>query len=59
MAGMAAVLLLIRYTRPGSTDDSMLGYVMSGNWEHGLNVFALTESLIILLEGGLILFLLR
>ncbi|MBR2793559.1 MAG: mechanosensitive ion channel, partial [Solobacterium sp.] len=59
MAGMAAVLLLIRYATPGSSDDSMFGYVLSGNWEHGLNVFALTASLIIILEGGLGLFLLR
>ena len=58
IAAVAAVLLVIRYLHRGTSDD-MLEYVLSGNWEHGLNVFALSASLIILLEGGLALFLLR
>ena len=55
----AALLIAIRYFRRDAASESVLEYVLSGNWEHGLNVFALTASLIIILEGGLILFLLR
>ncbi len=34
---------------------TVLEYVLDGGWENGLNVFALTASLIILCRGGLVL----
>ena len=58
-AGFAALLLLMRYFLRNAAGENVLEYVLSGNWEHGLNVFALTASLIIILEGGLVLFLFR
>ena len=54
---IAALILLGVYFRSGMTEDNVLDYVLSGNWEYGLNVFALTASLVIMLEGGLALFL--
>ena len=54
---IAALILLGVYFRSGMTEDNVLDYVLSGNWEYGLNVFALTASLVIMLEGGLAMFL--
>ena len=59
VAFFAALLLLMRYFLRDAVGESILKYVLSGNWEHGLNVFALTASLFIVLECGLILFLLH
>ena len=42
----------------GSRAD-VLSYVLSGSWEYGINVFALTASLIAAAQGGLVLFLIR
>ena len=57
--GFAVLLLLVRCLRQDTARISLLEYVLSGNWEHGLNVFALTASLIFMLQAGLILFLFR
>ncbi len=54
-AGLIAVIMLIWYRG----DEDILAYVMKGNWEYGINVFALTASLIFLFKVGLALFLLR
>lgn len=54
---IAAGLLLIRYFPMGK--ERILEYVLNGNWEYGINVFALTASLITAFEIGLILFLIR
>ena len=56
-AGFAAILIVARYFRWNAAGGSILDYVLVGNWEHGVNVFALTASLLILFEGGLFLFL--
>ncbi len=37
-------------------DYVLFSYVLDGNWEQGINVFALTASILILSRGGIILF---
>ena len=54
-AGLIAVIMLIWYRG----DGDILVYVMKGNWEYGINVFALTASLIFSFRIGLTLFLFR
>ena len=54
-AAAAALFALYSTLRAGSIN--VLDYVMDGNWQHGLNVFSLTASIIILCKGGILLFL--
>lgn len=54
---IAAGLLLTRYFSSGK--ERILDYVLNGNWEYGINVFALTASLVAAFEIGLVLFLIR
>ncbi len=53
---LAAFLFMILSFFPDTvTTGTVLGYVLAGNWERGVNVFALTASIIILCRGGIIL----
>ena len=54
---IAAGLLLNRYYFIGK--EGILEYVLNGNWEYGINVFALTAALIAAFETALVLFLIR
>lgn len=56
-AGFAAMFTLYSLLHNRGSQSSVLDYVMDGNWEHGLNVFALTASIQTLCAGGIILFL--
>ncbi len=53
-----AALLVTVYTgvRSSFFDSTMIDYVLDGNWERGFNVFALTDGIIILCRGGLVVF---
>lgn len=56
-AGFAAMFTLYSVFHSGGSQSSVLDYVTDGNWEHGLNVFALTASIQTLCAGGIVLFL--
>ena len=51
--------LLSRYVRGANAGENILDYAISGNWEYGANIFALTASLILAFETGLCLLLIR
>ncbi len=53
----AATILSVYSFLPNNADYSnVFRYVREGRWEYGVNVFALTASIIILCRGGIILF---
>ena len=56
-AAFAALFAFYSLLHRNGDLSSVLDYVMDGNWEHGLNVFALTASVITVCEGGLVVFL--
>ena len=56
---IAAWILLSRYFHWEDESTRMIGYVMRGNWEYGLNVFALTASLLFAFQAALYLFVFR
>ena len=59
-AGLVAAILVLRlYFNIGDDREGILDYVLNGNWENGINVFALTAALLAAFEIGLVLFLLR
>ncbi len=57
-AAAAAVFSIYSVIRTEGGTGTVLGYVLDGKWEPGINVFALTASLIIMCRGGVILFIL-
>ena len=56
---LVCVYTVMRYFHMSLIEDSALKFVMNGNWEYGLNVFALTYSLMLMIKVGLALFLFR
>lgn len=52
----AATVSAYSIFRANTGTGGVIGYVLDGNWERGLNVFALFSAAIILSQGGLILF---
>ena len=54
--GIAAVLAAYSSFRINTGTGNVLGYVLAQKWERGLNVFALSAAILILSQGGLILF---
>ena len=54
---IAAWFLLRRLIPDG--DEGIFDYILNGNWEPGIHVFALTASLIFVFEAGLVLFVIR
>lgn len=58
-AVLVGIFAFVRYFHPKLIQNSSLEFVMKGNWEYGLNVFALTNSLILAIKVGLGLFLFR
>lgn len=55
LAVTATAFTLYSYLHSADNTDTVIGYVLEGNWERGANVFALTASLIILCRSGLLL----
>ena len=55
---IATAALFAGYTsfRESADMGGVLGYVLSGRWERGFNVFALTSAVLIMCRGGLVLF---
>ena len=55
---IATAALFAGYTsfRESADMGGILGYVLSGRWERGFNVFALTSAVLIMCRGGLVLF---
>ena len=55
---VAAAALIAAYCvfRQNTGSGGVIGYVLDGKWERGLNVFALFSAIMILSRGGLILF---
>ncbi len=53
----AATVIAVYTVLPGSSNYiNVFGYVLEGNWERDINVFALTASIIIMCRGGIILY---
>ncbi len=52
----AALIAVYSILRESNETGGVIGYVLGGNWQHGLNVFALCSSVIILSRGGVVLF---
>ncbi|MCR4922488.1 MAG: mechanosensitive ion channel family protein [Lachnospiraceae bacterium] len=56
---IAALLIsILSYILSDMATDTVVGYVLKGNWEYGVNVFALTNCIIILSRGGILIVLL-
>lgn len=55
-AGAAVIgiwFILSQYVSSNSSRENILHYALSGNWEYGMNLFALTASLILIFKVGL------
>ncbi|MCR5655651.1 MAG: mechanosensitive ion channel family protein [Lachnospiraceae bacterium] len=59
LAVFAVFFALYSILRQTGTRASVLDYVLDGNWERGMNVFALTAAIIVACELGAILFVAR
>ncbi len=53
------ILLAVVVYRNLSYKGSIIGYIVDGNWEKGLNVFAITSCLMILCVGSTVSFLIK
>jgi len=52
-------VMLFPVFRESLGSENILDYVLKGNWENGLNVFALTAALISICKTGVVIFLFR
>ncbi len=52
----ALIFSIFSFYRSYVGSGTVLGYVLDGNWEKGINIFAFTSSILILSRGGIVLF---
>ncbi|MCR5100468.1 MAG: mechanosensitive ion channel family protein, partial [Butyrivibrio sp.] len=55
IAFAALTFTIFSYFRDDMGTNTVLGYVLDGNWKRGMNIFALTASIITLCRGGIVL----
>ncbi len=59
MIAVAAIVSVYSMLNPSEGNTTVLDYVLDGNWEPGLNTFALTSSFVTLCRGCILIFLMR